>query len=661
MTSDSNGTQSMAVAATKLDPAVSTKNYRATPATILAVIPTLNEAEHIETCIRSLMTGQPSLRSVPLLVVDGGSTDATVEIVESLRTEFDNLRLLHNPKRLQAAALNLAAEADIAGDAQWLVRCDAHALYPENYILRIADALIETRAESIVVAMDSVGQSCFEKANAWVVDTPLGSGGAAHRGGQRSGYVDHGHHAGFAIEEFRRLGGYDETFSHNEDAEYDTRLVAQNGRIFLDAETRVRYIPRGSIWRLSKQYFAYGAGRARNAAKHRSPLKIRQLLPVFATLASLFGILVAPFFTPALILPLGYFGVLAATSLWVAIKHKSACGMLAGVAAGTMHMSWATGFLNQTVRHQFARLAHPNAARAQPRRDYARAPIIPALGRSVLNLFTPLMGRNSIRGPKNAANENYRIHRPVTRVTEAPEGECIYAIGDIHGRFDLLESLIEKIEEDTSRLPEGTISTIVFLGDYIDRGLQSRQVIDYFLSERLSQFETVYLMGNHEEALLNFLQDPHFGEKWAIYGGSETLFSYGLQPPLRGSLSNDGGTNTDAWMTLWHKFRASLPDPHLKFFQTLKLSHTIGDYVFVHAGLRPGIPISQQSGDDMLWIREEFLVASGDFEKLVVHGHTPSDHVYRDNRRVGLDTGAYMTGRLTAGRFFGTNIDYLST
>ena len=219
--------------------------------------------------------------------------------------------------------------------------------------------------------------------------------------------------------------------------------------------------------------------------------------------------------------------------------------------------------------------------------------------------------------------------------------------------------LLDRIDADAEAFSGET--HLAFLGDYIDRGLQSRQIIDLFLGDRLDKFETVYLMGNHEEALLNFIQDPNFGEKWAMYGGAETLFSYGLQPPPRGLKASNPAAAQDAWVTLWNQFRGSLPDDHLTFYQTLKLSHTIGDYVFVHAGMRPGVPLAQQRGEDLMWIREEFLAASGNYEKLVVPGRTPTESVHRDNRRIGLDTGAYMTGRLSAARFLDKDIQYLST
>jgi succinoglycan biosynthesis protein ExoA len=316
--------------------------------TVLAVIPTLNEERHIEACIRSLMDGDERLKHVPLTVADGGSTDQTVAIVESLKGEFPNLRVLHNPKRLQSAALNLAANQHSSEETHFLIRCDAHSIYPKNFIIDVADALETTHAASVVVPMDAVGETCFERANAWVVDTPLGSGGSAHRGGRKSAYVDHGHHAGFDLAVFKMIGGYDETFSHNEDAEYDKRVVKAGGRIFLDADIRIQYVPRGSVKALARQYFNYGKGRARTARKHRHTLKMRQAIPILALLASIFGLAVSPLFWPALILPLGYIGVLGAASIAVAVWKRSACGLFAGLASGTMHMSWAAGFLRET-------------------------------------------------------------------------------------------------------------------------------------------------------------------------------------------------------------------------------------------------------------------------------------------------------------------------
>jgi succinoglycan biosynthesis protein ExoA len=320
---------------------------------VIVVIPALNEAEHIEACVRSLMTGDGRLQAIEMVVADGGSSDRTRDIVMGLRTAFPNLRLIGNPRRLQSAAVNLAArEAD--NGRRILVRCDAHAIYPENYVMHVADALARHGVASLVVPMDAVGTSCFQRANAWIVDTPLGSGGSAHRGGKRSGEVDHGHHAGFDMKAFLGLGGYDETFSHNEDAEYDVRLRRSGGRIFLDADIRLSYLPRASVGGLARQYFNYGKGRARTLMKHGERPKLRQLIPPATLVASIAGLVVAPFSLWGLVLPGGYLAALVAASVSVAINRKSACGLLAGLASATMHMSWSLGLFRQFLKGQRA-------------------------------------------------------------------------------------------------------------------------------------------------------------------------------------------------------------------------------------------------------------------------------------------------------------------
>lgn len=253
---------------------------------------------------------------------------------------------------------------------------------------------------------------------------------------------------------------------------------------------------------------------------------------------------------------------------------------------------------------------------------------------------------------------------PDQRVTQAPDGLCLYAVGDIHGRMDLLTRLVELIDADAATLPASVKPQIVFLGDYIDRGLQSRDVIEYFVSGALDRFDPVYLLGNHEEALMRFLEEVSFGTQWTRFGGAETLYSYGLAPPnSRASLHSHEqmAKARDDWNRVWNEFRARLPSGHLSFLQSLKPYHIAGDYLFVHAGLRPGLRLNEQSQRDMLWIREEFLDAPEPFEHLIVHGHTPEDAIYHDGRRIGLDTGAFLTGRLSAARLFGTEVAFLHT
>jgi succinoglycan biosynthesis protein ExoA len=315
---------------------------------VLAVIPVLNEASHIETCLRDLLAGDDRLADVLFVVADGGSTDGTPDLVRELMKVYPNLRLVENPARLQSAAVNLVARR-FSEDRRVLVRCDAHALYPPGYVMTVADSLVRHGVESLVTPMDAIGQTCFQKANALIVDTPLGSGGSAHRGGRRSGFVDTGHHAGFDLRSFLEIGGYDETFSHNEDAEYDRRLRATSGRIFLDAEIRLQYFPRSGARALARQYYNYGRGRARTLLKHRDVPRARQMIPPFVLLVCCLSLAIAPLWPWSLSAPAGYVAALSCASIWGALKLGSLCGLFAGPASGIMHMAWAAGFFRQAA------------------------------------------------------------------------------------------------------------------------------------------------------------------------------------------------------------------------------------------------------------------------------------------------------------------------
>jgi succinoglycan biosynthesis protein ExoA len=311
---------------------------------VLVVIPALNEAGSIESVIRSLLDDSPPHVRVSLVVADGGSTDGTADIVRRLAGTRRGLSLLHNPARIQSAAVNLAARvAGLGADA--LIRCDAHASYPPGFVRRLLETLDRTGADAVVVAMDCVaGRSCLQRAIGWVSDTPLGSGGAAHRGGRRSGFVDHGHHAAFRMASFRRCGGYDESFSHNEDAELDCRQRRLGGRIYLDAAIRVGYQPRASLRALAKQYFEYGRGRSRTVRRHRGSMRARQVALPAHFAVSLACLALAPWWPALLLWPLLYVAVLALGSLQALVRHRSACALLAGPAAGVMHCAWAAGF-----------------------------------------------------------------------------------------------------------------------------------------------------------------------------------------------------------------------------------------------------------------------------------------------------------------------------
>jgi succinoglycan biosynthesis protein ExoA len=310
---------------------------------VLVVIPTLNEAAGIAGVIESLSACPPPDVRLRFVVADGGSSDRTRAIVSEIAAQRDDVTLMHNPARRQSAGINRAVQLH-GRDCTVLIRCDAHAMYPPGFCRRLLEALDRQGADAVVVPMDSVGSGCFQRAVAWVSDTPVGSGGAAHRGGRRSGFVDHGHHAAFRLDMFRRAGGYDESFSHNEDAELDCRQRALGARVWLDAGIRLAYHPRATPGALALQYFRYGAGRSRTVRRHPQSLRLRQLAVPLHLVLCVLALMVAPWWPMALLWPALYLALLASTSLVLAARHRSLCGLAAGPAAALMHTAWAAGF-----------------------------------------------------------------------------------------------------------------------------------------------------------------------------------------------------------------------------------------------------------------------------------------------------------------------------
>ena len=215
----------------------------------------------------------------------------------------------------------------------------------------------------------------------------------------------------------------------------------------------------------------------------------------------------------------------------------------------------------------------------------------------------------------------------------------VYAIGDIHGRLDLLNALLGKISVDSATHP-AACHKLIFLGDYLDRGNQSRELLDLLSRGQIDGFVTTYLCGNHEDFLLRFLNDTSDGPTWLYHGGANTLVSYGIPAsPLE--------TDPDRLIALQQKLRDVLPEPHLAFLRGLEIKHVVGDYVFVHAGIRPGILLAEQSNEDLMWIREPFLESTLDHGCVVVHGHSVCMQPEMRANRIGIDTGAYDTGVLT--------------
>lgn len=222
-----------------------------------------------------------------------------------------------------------------------------------------------------------------------------------------------------------------------------------------------------------------------------------------------------------------------------------------------------------------------------------------------------------------------------------PQGQLIYAIGDVHGRSDLLALLLDKITADAAQSKDAERRTLVFLGDYIDRGHDSCRVVDMLLGELPRGFDAHFLKGNHEAIMLDFLEDPSYLGQWLANGADATFRSYGMDLE---ELIRKGAT-PEAWR---RAFLASLPEAHRDFFETLELAVAFGDYLFVHAGVRPGVPLEAQDPQDLVWIRAPFLQSDEDFGKIVVHGHTPGREAVIRANRIGIDTGAVFTDRLTA-------------
>lgn len=307
----------------------------------LIIIPCLNEAKHIEPLIEKL---DPALEELNarIVVADGGSTDGTREIVARISESDPRVILLDNPRRLQSAAINLAVNT-FGRDYEYFIRIDAHGDYPDDYCQRLVEEAELTEADSVVVAMETVGFGIFQKATAFAQNSKLGNGGSKHREGAEGHWTDHGHHALMRVNAFDTVGGYDETFSHNEDAELDYRLKKAGFGIWMTDKTRMIYYPRSSVKTLFRQYLGYGRGRAKNILKHGNLPKLRQMLPlavvpvfIGAFLAVLNWIAVIPFSLWA-IACVGY-------GFWMAVGQRNPYGPLAAFSAMVMHFAWSAGF-----------------------------------------------------------------------------------------------------------------------------------------------------------------------------------------------------------------------------------------------------------------------------------------------------------------------------
>ena len=255
-----------------------------------------------------------------------------------------------------------------------------------------------------------------------------------------------------------------------------------------------------------------------------------------------------------------------------------------------------------------------------------------------LNLATPLPGI-------------HRLNRVNGHPPALPEGIRIYAIGDIHGRLDLLEKLLHQIELEIRSFPIPR-PLFVFLGDYVDRGPSSAQTIERLIAHGRNR-ESMFLSGNHEEITVESLDDPTIFSRWLQLGGLQTLLSYGVAVK-----ANTRGADI---VLLQQRFNAMLPPAHREFLQNLQPFFSCGDFFFAHAGIRPGVAWERQKSRDLLWIRKEFLTSQKDFGRIVVHAHTPTAAVDVKANRIGIDTGAYASGCLTCLAIQGDSLAVIDT
>lgn len=312
---------------------------------LVVVIPCLNEEAHLPALLDWLTADPLPAR---IVVADGGSRDASKELARAAGERDPRIAVIDNPRRLQSAAVNLAVRS-FATEADLIVRIDAHAAYPADFLARLVEAQAETGADTVTVSMRAVAHqgACFQRAAATAQNSVLGAGGSPHRKGGGRVWVDHGHHALFKASAFLAAGGYDESFSHNEDAELDARLVAKGFRILLAADILIDYFPRARAAALARQYFQYGKGRARTALKHKKKLKLRQLIPIGVAPAIALGLIGAPF-SPLAAAPMAaWLGLCLAYGAVLGARERSFCAGAAGAAAAVMHAAWSAGFLRQ--------------------------------------------------------------------------------------------------------------------------------------------------------------------------------------------------------------------------------------------------------------------------------------------------------------------------
>ena len=340
------------------EPSTINRSETTTGADVLIVIPSLNEQAHIEAVIATVQADRHCGEAL-IVVSDGGSSDHTIATVERIASTDPRVQVQTTVKRLStSASVNRAVECFGQGRT-WLVRLDAHAGYPKDYASRLVAKAIETGASSVVTPMYTLGATCFQRAAAAAQNSFLGTGGSAHRLLNRGGWVEHGHHALFNLEQFRELGGYDDEMRFNEDAEFDRRLVQSGGRIWLADDLVITYFPRSNTISLFRQYVRHGRGRAHTFARHGGRTRIRHLiLPSIAPIV-LLGFL-GPLYWPLAGPASAWLFACLAYGLVLGIRQKDICAAGSGYASMVMQLAWSIGHWREIISIKAHRLFRPS-------------------------------------------------------------------------------------------------------------------------------------------------------------------------------------------------------------------------------------------------------------------------------------------------------------
>lgn len=331
---------------------------------LLVVIPTLNEATHLPALLDYLIE-EAKQQPMTIVVADGGSRDGTIDIIRHATENHAFIHYLDNHRRIQSAAINLAV-AIFGNEADFLVRLDAHASYPRGFCSTLLLEAQATQADSVVVSMRTIGERGFQKAVALAQNSKLGNGGSAHRLATGEGtWVDHGHHALMRIEAFRAVGGYDERFTHNEDAELDIRLARAGYRHWLTAKTTKDYFPRSTPRALFNQYLNYGRGRARTSLKHQIIPKLRQAIPLCVAPACLL-VPASPLTWLAALPFMLWAGTCLVYGVRQSTRHHSTIGLEGALAAMIMHFAWSFGFWQKILAYRKMRTTRKDSLQNKP-------------------------------------------------------------------------------------------------------------------------------------------------------------------------------------------------------------------------------------------------------------------------------------------------------